>query len=109
MKKNRKKRPLPEVLEAEINANGFVRTGKKYKVTDNAIRKWVKCYEKEGYICNITRKGNRCKYPRPSPEELEKLIMDLGFTGVAKKYEIHSESVRYWVKAYQKQGYQFNF
>lgn len=34
------------VLLKEIGEFGYVRTGKKYGVSDNAIRKWVKTYEK---------------------------------------------------------------
>lgn len=45
--KNRKqKRPTYEVLKEEIKELGYVGTGRKYGVTDNAIRKWIKYYEK---------------------------------------------------------------
>ncbi len=39
-------RPPIEVLKNEIAELGYLQTGKKYGVTDNAIRKWVKTYEK---------------------------------------------------------------
>lgn len=35
------KRPDIEVLIEEIKNIGYVKTGKKYGVSDNAIRKWV--------------------------------------------------------------------
>lgn len=40
------KRPPYEQLQNEIKELGFTGTGKKYGVSDNAIRKWIKFYEK---------------------------------------------------------------
>ena len=39
-------RPSYNDLIKEVNENNFVQTGKKYGVSDNAIRKWIKNYEK---------------------------------------------------------------
>jgi very-short-patch-repair endonuclease len=39
-------RPGYEKLKQEIKEFGFIKTGKKYGVSDNAIRKWLKFYEK---------------------------------------------------------------
>lgn len=39
-------RPPFETLESEVAEHGFVQTGKKYGVTDNAIRKWLRNYIK---------------------------------------------------------------
>jgi len=39
-------RPEYEVLLKEIDELGYSATGRKYGVSDNAIRKWVKYYEK---------------------------------------------------------------
>jgi hypothetical protein len=36
------KRPPLEILLKEIEELGYVKTGKKYGVSDNAIRKWIK-------------------------------------------------------------------
>jgi hypothetical protein len=45
--KNRKTdRPEYEVLLKEIDELGYSATGRKYGVSDNSIRKWVKYYEK---------------------------------------------------------------
>lgn len=41
-------RPSYEQLLLEISELGFVNTGKKYNVSDNSIRKWIKMYEKHG-------------------------------------------------------------
>jgi len=39
-------RPSYSDLIKELNENNFTQTGKKYGVSDNAIRKWIKYYEK---------------------------------------------------------------
>ncbi len=38
-------RPSLEILKIEIKTNGYCSTGRKYGVSDNAIRKWIKSYE----------------------------------------------------------------
>jgi len=38
-------RPSKEILEKEIKENSFVGLGKKYGVSDNAVRKWCKSYK----------------------------------------------------------------
>jgi len=40
-------RPSYEILIKEIDELGYVGTGKKYGVSDNSIRKWIKNYIKE--------------------------------------------------------------
>jgi len=47
-KRRKVDRPEYAVLIKEISESGFVSVGKKYGVSDNAIRKWVKFYEKYG-------------------------------------------------------------
>ena len=39
-----KNRPKKEDLENNIKELGYVGTGKKYGVSDNSIRKWLKRY-----------------------------------------------------------------
>ena len=39
-------RPSYEQLQNEIKSLGYSATGRKYNVSDNAIRKWIKFYEK---------------------------------------------------------------
>ena len=47
-KRNRRaERPPYEQLLAEIETGGYCAVGRKYGVTDNAIRKWVRAYERE--------------------------------------------------------------
>jgi very-short-patch-repair endonuclease/transposase len=46
--KNRKvDRPSYEQLLEDLDNMSYVKVGKKYKVSDNAIRKWIKYYKKE--------------------------------------------------------------
>jgi len=40
-------RPVYEQLLAEIEATSYVAVGRKYGVSDNAVRKWVRFYERE--------------------------------------------------------------
>ncbi len=40
-------RPPREQLLAEIEATGYSAVGRKYGVSDNAVRKWVRFYERE--------------------------------------------------------------
>lgn len=41
------KRPPYKKLLGEVKKNGYLATGRKYGVSDNAIRKWIKFYEKQ--------------------------------------------------------------
>jgi Zn ribbon nucleic-acid-binding protein len=40
-------RPSYEQLMADVESMGFVATGRKYGVSDNAVRKWIRWYEHE--------------------------------------------------------------
>ena len=42
IKNRRVERPLKEVLLQEVKEKGYSATGRKYGVSDNAIRKWLK-------------------------------------------------------------------
>lgn len=41
-------RPTPEQLAKDLRESNYCAVGRKYGVSDNAIRKWVKCYTKYG-------------------------------------------------------------
>ena len=43
----RVERPPYEQLLAEVAAAGWSAVGRKYGVSDNAVRKWVRAYERE--------------------------------------------------------------
>lgn len=47
IKQRKCERPSLKTLIEEVNQLGYVGTGKKYSVTDNAIRKWIINYKKE--------------------------------------------------------------
>ena len=44
--KRKVERPKYEILKEEVNNYGYSKTGRKYGVSDNSIRKWIKTYEK---------------------------------------------------------------
>lgn len=46
IKQRKVERPSYDELKHEVNKHGFSATGRKYGVSDNAIRKWIKFYEK---------------------------------------------------------------
>ncbi len=48
IRKRKADRPPLIQLQDEISKNGYSATGRKYGVSDNAIRKWIKSYEKYG-------------------------------------------------------------
>jgi hypothetical protein len=48
LKTRKVKRPPYKQLLQEIKEMGYSATGRKYGVSDNSIRKWVKSYEKHG-------------------------------------------------------------
>ena len=43
----RAERPPYEQLVAEVRDEGFSAVGRRYGVSDNAIRKWIRRYERE--------------------------------------------------------------
>lgn len=51
MRKN--DRPKYEILKNDVELYGFVKTGKKYNVSDNSIRKWLNFYKKYGDVAQI--------------------------------------------------------
>ena len=46
LKQRKVERPSLEILLEEIGNLGYCGTGRKYGVSDNTIRKWIKFYEK---------------------------------------------------------------
>ena len=40
-------RPPKDQLVREVNAEGFCAVGRRYDVSDNAVRKWLLWYERE--------------------------------------------------------------
>jgi len=48
------KRPPYETLKREIAKLGYSGTGRKYGVSDNAVRKWLRFYEKQTEGLSLT-------------------------------------------------------
>lgn len=46
IKQRKQERPNYDILKKQVEEMGYVRTSKIYNVSDNAIRKWLKFYEK---------------------------------------------------------------
>jgi transposase-like protein len=59
-----RERPPYEQLVAEIAASSWSAVGRKYGVSDNAIRKWVRAYEREGALVEAERAAG-CGLPAP--------------------------------------------
>ena len=51
----RVQRPSYEQLVREIQATSYVAVGRKYGVSDNAVRKWVRQYEREAGAVRLPR------------------------------------------------------
>lgn len=62
----RASRPSYEQLLAEIEAHGYCWVGRKYGVSDNAVRKWVKFYEREREAAAAGSSGSASASPRPA-------------------------------------------
>jgi hypothetical protein len=50
-------RPPEEQLLAEVEALGFLAVGRRYGVSDNAIRKWMRQYERERHRTGATSRS----------------------------------------------------
>ena len=46
MNRRKVERPSYETLLIELEASNYCAVGRKYGVSDNAVRKWIKNYEK---------------------------------------------------------------
>jgi uncharacterized protein YjcR len=46
IKQRKVERPSIEILKKEVADLGYKAVGRKYGVSDNSIRKWIKYYEK---------------------------------------------------------------
>jgi HNH endonuclease len=60
------KRPPYEQLLAEIEATSYCAVGRKYGVSDNAVRKWVKFYEREREEVSAGSSDATSASPRPA-------------------------------------------
>jgi hypothetical protein len=59
-------RPPYDRLLAEVEAHGYCWVGRKYGVSDNAVRKWVKFYEREREAASVESLDAASAAPRPA-------------------------------------------
>jgi hypothetical protein len=57
LKLRRAERPPYEQLVAEVRQLGWSAVGRRYGVSDNAIRKWVRAYERERSSADVDRRA----------------------------------------------------
>lgn len=115
-------RPLREVLEKEIENNSWTELGRKYGVSDNAVKKWAKTYgieimprikrhEKEfcrdcGKAIGYNTDTGRCKScylkstinpNKPSVEQIMKDREIMTHKQMSEKYKISTARIKYWI------------
>lgn len=119
-------RPSYKLLIEEINTNKINPTARKYGVSNRTILKWVSFYEKYGDDINnneslkcksckkdITKKSKSgmcetCQKKsirivnRPPYDTLISEVDQLGYVQVGKKYGVSDNSIRKWLKNYEK-------
>jgi hypothetical protein len=65
---HRRKVPRPSIdqLLADTEELGFLGTGRKYGVSDNAVRKWIRWYERDlgEWVCALPRRDSGLASPR---------------------------------------------
>ncbi len=95
-----KQRPSYEQLKKDVKELNFTGTGKKYNVSDNAIRKWIKRYEKEKSEEDKILKNR--KKTKPSYIELMETIKNTNMKETAIKYEVDISTIRDWIRIYEE-------
>jgi hypothetical protein len=127
-------KPSLAQLKLDIEELGYKGSGRKYGVSDNAIRKWLKILTEineinktdvvihndiEKYKIKITRKtqnyftenrknmfyNNRKIKNRPSLEELEKNIEEFGCNYVSNLYNVNKSTIFRWIQSYKNGDY----
>jgi hypothetical protein len=123
-------RPSLELLLKEISESSYVAVGKKYGVTDNTIRKWIRwhgikapkmikprskitekncCYCNKNYkphdagqkFCSRKCSGFHRRKAMPSREELEKQIKIFTYKELGGKYRVGKDLVQDWATHYE--------
>ena len=68
------------------------------KNTQEKIKQKIQQKEKNKIQCFVSRR----KIDRPPFDELKKLINEIGLEGVGRKYGVSGNSIKKWIKTYQK-------
>jgi len=96
-------RPSLEQLNEDLeNLKTYVAVAKKYQVTDNTIRKWIRLYKDEPRIkiSNNPRK----EIIKPSLETLENDLRELKtYTAVCKKHNVDRKTIKRWIEKYKEE------
>jgi len=115
--KSKRKNKRPEIgqLKKDIEKLGYVGTGKKYGVSDNAVRKWIKKYneinKKDCPKCGkkIWLSANMCsecsykkRIKRPQCEMLKEDVAKMNIDKIAEKYNVATRTIYKWIKYYKK-------
>jgi transposase-like protein/Zn finger protein HypA/HybF involved in hydrogenase expression len=102
-------RPSYEDLMKEIKELGYCGTGRKYGVSDNAVRNWKKCYcdcgnekHRDSKMCSVCSSNKQRTVVRPSYEQLIIEIEETNYVQVGKKYGVSDNAIRKWMKNYEK-------
>ena len=127
-------KPSLAQLKLDIDELGYKGSGRKYGVSDNAIRKWLKILSEineinetnvvvhndiEKYKIKITRNSknyftenrrnniykNRKIKNRPSLEELETKIDEFGCDYVSNLYNVNKSTIYRWIQSYKNGNY----
>jgi len=87
-----KDRPSPEILKEEAETHTFTELGKKYNVSDNTIRKWLK---KDGNF-QSRRKASSKKEDFDIPA-LKEELKTTTINGLSKKYKVDHKVMKKWL------------
>ena len=107
--KRKIQRPTKEVLEEQLKTNTYTSLGKKYGVTDNAIRRWCREYgiliskeqmkerKRQNLLKNTKKRIQKIKL---SKELLEEELKIHTYKEISQKYHFYKETIRYWCREY---------
>lgn len=110
-------RPLIGELKKDIEELGYSATGRKYGVSDSAIKKWINNYNKtnkkkcpecgkdiwlSANMCKECANLKKRKCERPQYDTLKEDVEKSGYIVTAKKYGITFRTLKRWIKDYEK-------
>ncbi len=92
-KRKNDNRPSLEILIDSLLFNSYEELGRKYNVTGNCIKKWIKYYGAE-----TPRKQKRKVENRPTVDELKIMLKNSSLEAVGKKYGVTGNCIKKWLK-----------
>ena len=96
-----KDRPSLEQLKKDLEElKTYVSVGKKYEVSDNCIRKWIKTHKEE----SILPKHPRNNIIKPTLQELQKDLVELKtYSAVGRKHNVNRGTIKNWINKYKSE------